>query len=121
MSRESGIVGGDRLRGWSALVELYDPITALERSRVVPAAMPEPPVEAVALVRDWKTKHYAAWIDDPIPALDGQTPRLAVGTAAGRARVDVLLKDLENRESRLPEGERYDVRELRTQRGLARE
>ena len=36
----------------------------------------------------------------------------------GRARVDVLLKDLENRESRLPPDERMDVAALRARLGL---
>jgi len=36
----------------------------------------------------------------------------------GRARVDVLLKGIENRESRLPEEERVDLAALRGELGL---
>jgi hypothetical protein len=39
-------------------------------------------------------------------------------SAAGRQRVDVLLKDMENMESRLPEGHRYDFSHLRRELGL---
>lgn len=32
-----------------------------------------------------------SWIDEPIPALDGKTPRSACQTAAGRKKVRVLI------------------------------
>jgi hypothetical protein len=78
----------------------------LRRKRAVPAE------------REMKQRHYASWMDEPIPALSGESPREAARTAAGRARLDVLLKDLENRESRLPEPERFDVAGLRSALGL---
>jgi hypothetical protein len=36
-------------------------------------------------------EHYERWVDDKLPALGGQTPRQAVKTAAGRAKVEALL------------------------------
>ncbi|MGH7821262.1 MAG: antitoxin Xre/MbcA/ParS toxin-binding domain-containing protein, partial [Candidatus Binatia bacterium] len=42
------------------------------------------------------------WIDEPLPALDGDTPREAARTKAGRNRVDTLLKEMQNFEARLP-------------------
>jgi len=50
-------------------------------------------------MRAYKSHHYEEWADHPLPALHGKTPREAMGTAAGRAAVDVLLKDFENHES----------------------
>jgi hypothetical protein len=53
-----------------------------------------------------------------IPALDGKTPREAVRTGVGRHRVDVLLRDIEHRESRLPPAQRVDLAPLRRDLGL---
>jgi hypothetical protein len=70
------------------------------------------------LLREVKERHYAAWVDQPLPALGGQTPRAAMRSRDGRARVDVLLKDLENLESRLPQEERVDLAVLRARLGF---
>lgn len=78
---------------------------------------PEPP-GAAQIVRSFKERHYRNWADEALPALNGQTPRQAMRSAAGRERVDVLLKDMENRESRLPEDHRYDFKHLRRELGL---
>lgn len=40
-------------------------------------------------VGEFKARHYAAWIDGPILALDGKTPRQAARTKRGRERIDV--------------------------------
>jgi len=40
------------------------------------------------------------WVDEKIPALDGKTPKEAVKTPEGRAKVEELLKDWENMEER---------------------
>jgi hypothetical protein len=72
-----------------------------------------PSPEAQQLVLDFKRAHYAGWADEALPALGGKSPREAVSTPAGRGAVDVLLKDMENREERLPPGERFDFSELR--------
>lgn len=44
--------------------------------------------------------HYRKWLDEKIPALDGKSPREAARDVAGRERLVVLLKELENREVR---------------------
>jgi hypothetical protein len=92
---------------------------ALLGSTASPAPQPrvESP-EAWALLRDMKARHYADWVDAALPALDGQTPREAMRSREGRARVDVLLKDIENRESWLPQEERVDLAVLRGELGL---
>jgi hypothetical protein len=78
----------------------------------------ETPPEAQQLVLDFKEQHYAGWLDEPVPALGGKSPREAAQTAAGRAAVDVLLKDMENREQRLPEAARFDFSRLRAELAL---
>lgn len=99
--------------------EHTDVQTLLAKSSGRGAEPPEPaPPEAQRLLLEMKQRHYAAWVDQPLPILSGKTPREAMRTAAGRARVDVLLKDIENRESRLARGEQLDLTALRSSLGL---
>src|SRR5205085_6130305 len=72
------------------------------------------------VVREFKERSYAGWVDEPIPMLDGKTPRVAARTKRGRARVDLLLREMENLEGRLPVAERFDVSRLRAELGLRR-
>jgi len=68
-------------------------------------------------VRDYKNKHYEAWLDTGVPALGNRTPREAAGNPRLRTKLDLILKELENHESRLPERERFDVALLRAKLG----
>ena len=99
--------------------EKTEPSKMLERmeGQPVPALPPPSPEEQEAL-REFKASHHAAWPDDKLPALQGKSPRQAVRTRAGRHQVDVLLKELENREAELPVEERMDVSGLRRELGL---
>jgi hypothetical protein len=54
----------------------------------------------------------------PLPALDGQTPREVARTAKGRRKLDLLLRDIENRERHLADDEAFDFGELRRELGL---
>jgi hypothetical protein len=92
-------------------------LDALRREGPATAVEPPPP-EAVEMLVEMKSRHYAAWLDMPLPALDGHSPREAARTAGGRDRVVVLLKDLENHEARLPAAERFDVGALWEALGL---
>jgi hypothetical protein len=100
---------GERIRHRAR--EHADPLS----SKAAPAG-PDPapaPPEAEQLVLDFKQRHYADWVDQPLPALGGKTPREAAGTAQGRAAVDVLLKDMENHEQRQAGGAPFDFSEIR--------
>ena len=55
-----------------------------------------PPDEERSIVHQALTDHYRKTLDEPIPALGGQTPRKAVKTAKGRKKVIAWLKMLEN-------------------------
>ena len=77
-----------------------------------------PTEEAARLIHAMKTKHYATWADEPMPALGGKTAREAVRTKAGREQVDLLLKDCENHEAREPIERRFDFSGLRTELGF---
>ena len=77
--------------------------------------------EEQAVLQNLLLRHFEKWIDSPIPALDGKTPRESVATSGGRERVDQLLKQFENNEERKrQEGETYiDVSFLRERLGLS--
>ena len=101
--------------------EHSDPRALLARGGGTDDAAPVPaldPAEAARIEREYKQRHYRRWLDEPIPALGGKTPREAVRTGAGRRRVDVLLRDIEHRESRLPPAQRVDFAPLRRDLGL---
>jgi hypothetical protein len=74
--------------------------------------------QEVAILREMKDRHYSAWIDTPIPALDHKTPRAAMRSARLRDRLDLLLRDIEYTENRLPESERHDFGQIRRELGL---
>jgi hypothetical protein len=111
---------GERIRHRSR--EHSDPVALMGRRKVAPGPGEGQPMpssdEANALILDFKQKHYADWLDMPLPALGGKTPRAAVRTKAGREQVDLLLKEIESMEARLPEGQRFDFSDLRRELGL---
>jgi len=75
---------------------------ALER-RPARRARPEdavPPEAAAEIVQTFYERHYRGWLDEPLPALDGRTPREAASLKSGRAKVIALLKDMENHSAR---------------------
>lgn len=96
-----------------------DPLAGIDRESLEREPDQAGTPEEQAIVRDFKEQYYERWLDEPVPALDGKTPRKAVRTKSGRARVDVILKDIEIAESSLPEAERFDVRKLRDTLGLS--
>jgi hypothetical protein len=81
------------------------------------AAAPDDP-EIRALVRTVQQKHYAEWVDLPVPALGGETPRAAAATREGRARVEALLADFEQAERSLDAEDRVDFDAVRRELGI---
>jgi hypothetical protein len=59
-----------------------------------------PPEIAARIVGAYLDDHYRRTLDDPLPILDGKTPRQAAKTKKGRAKAIEWLKYLENAESR---------------------
>ena len=59
-----------------------------------------PPEVAEQVLREYLDDHYRRTLDDPLPVLDGKTPRQAVKTKKGRRQVVDWLKYLENSEFR---------------------
>lgn len=78
-----------------------------------------PSGEEEAMIRAVKEKHYRDWLDQEVPALRGLTPRqAATGKPTEREELALLLAEIENREARVPEGQRCDVAVLRRELGL---
>ncbi|MFH1278122.1 MAG: SEC-C metal-binding domain-containing protein [Candidatus Eisenbacteria bacterium] len=99
--------------------EHSDPVALLkEAERKSPKTQPPPIPENAVILREFKERHYGGWIDESLPALEGKSPREAIGTKEGRREVDLLLREMENFENRLPEAERYDFIKIRRRLGL---
>jgi hypothetical protein len=67
------------------------PDTQVDRDQAALMALPE----VQAQLRGIMARHYEAWMDEKLPALQGKTPREAVRTAAGREKVEALIRDIE--------------------------
>ena len=102
------------------LREHADPVAALGRAAgAEPASREAPPPEAIEAVRQLKARHWKCWVDEPIPALGGLTPRAAARKRGKpRRELELILAEVENREARLPPAERHAISELRRQLGL---
>jgi hypothetical protein len=72
--------------------------TAGAGARVGAPADALPPEAMAEAVRQVLGKAYANWCDEPIPALEGKTPRQAIATPAGLERVKGLLRRYEDSE-----------------------
>ncbi|MEM8976045.1 MAG: hypothetical protein AAGD43_28600, partial [Pseudomonadota bacterium] len=59
-----------------------------------------PPALAREMAHEHLDHHYRDTLDQPIPALDGKTPRQAVRSTTGRKNVIDWLKTIENRSAR---------------------
>lgn len=99
--------------------EHTDPFSGARQEDETEAPAPSPE-EAVA-IQSWKSEYYLEWLDLPLPALGGQTPRDAAGNAEGRAQLDALLADFEHSEQRLPPATRFDFATTRQALGLDRQ
>lgn len=130
MSEERGVRGrqliesmlGERARYRATRVEdaiaagLRAPPTKGRRSEALP-----PEVEARVL-GEFYDRYYRQWLDQPLPALGGRSPRHAARLKTGRPKLVALLKDLENRTERERQGGRpaYDTGWLWNELGVER-
>ena len=102
-------------------VREHEDVTALvaKARETSPQKRKQRSAEELAIEREFKTRHYSEWVHEPLPALDGATPLDAVRKPAGKRKVELLLREFENHESRLPEDERFDISLLRRELGLS--
>jgi len=112
---------GSRLRFRAR--EHSDPATLVRQGdepRVTPEPAGIPPEERERILAEFQARYYAGWLDDHIPALGGKTPREVAASAAGRRKLEALLKEFEYRAESRPEAERFDFGRLREELGLER-
>jgi hypothetical protein len=83
-----------------------------------PSSAQAPAPEVLDALREFKQRHLEAWVDTPIPALAGLTPRQAAVKPRKRKEVELLLKEIENQEGRAPLDQRIDVSTLWRELGL---
>ncbi len=101
--------------------EHADPLAQLDGKEAhVAAGPPEPmPPEVLEAVRKMQAEYYQRWLDEPVPALGGLTPRVAAKRkGAPRKKLDLLLAEFENSEARAPAAQRFDFAQLRRALGL---
>jgi SEC-C motif-containing protein len=65
-----------------------------------PAASEIPPEVQAEIVGAYYEEHYRGWVNTPLPALRGRTPRDAARSKTARPRVIALLKDMESHAAR---------------------
>ncbi len=73
---------------------------SMRSGQPAPSTAPEadiPPEVVEELTLDYYARHYRSWVDERIPALGGQTPREAAGSADRRDAVIGLIRGLEGR------------------------
>lgn len=99
---------------------IEDPEVAMRRhsERGAEANDEVPEVVQREVVGQYLRDYYRRWLDEPIPALGGKSPRKAARTKRGRAQVDDLLKEIENGTSGQPGGDTVDFAAMRHELGL---
>ncbi|GAA3675021.1 MAG: hypothetical protein ABF636_13665 [Acetobacter sp.] len=82
-----------------------------------------PPEEEARLIGEVMDRHYRQVLDEAVPALGDLTPRQAARTAAGRQKLIVWLKHLENNAARSGDAQRgiaaYDFTWMWVELGVA--
>jgi len=103
-----------------SLDELKESALSGDRKENVSRAIPSG-VER-EMVLEFKKKHYADWVDVPLPGLDGMTPRVAARSEVGRRRLEEMLRDMENGEDhqRQKGGAAFDFTPIRKTLGMDR-
>jgi hypothetical protein len=94
----------DRALARVASSETTGPGRSVARRRAGPDPGPVatiPPEVEAEIVGAFYAQHYRRWLDEPIPALGGRTPREAARLRAGRSRLVALLQEFENLSARL--------------------
>lgn len=70
---------------------------AQERSALPKPASEIPPELQAEILEQFFRRQYTAWLDEPIPALGGRTPRHAASLKSQRAKVAALIREIELR------------------------
>lgn len=79
-----------------------------------------PPKVEAEILADFLYNHYTRWLETPLPALDGFTPRQAAQSPERREKLEQLLREMENAEDqkRILGKVWYNLRWLREELGM---
>jgi len=106
LSRERAARGRRLLESFAAdlvrfrVTEHEDLKRAAEHTYAEPEPPPIPPEIAAQAIAAFYEQHYRRWPDEPLPFLDGRTPREAAREKSKRPKLIALLKDMETRSER---------------------
>lgn len=98
--------------------EHADPLSSAQSRHEPPRLRAPPSLDEDEAVRAFREQHYRHWLDEPIPALGGKTPRQAARSRLGLQQVDLLLRTMENNEQRVTDHAPFDFAPLRRELGL---
>ena len=84
------------------------------------APIPEQSDELRAIEEEVQRRHWEAWIDVRVPALNNKTPRQAARTAVGRERLEALLGAFERTTASGPPGVAAHLARVRSALALTR-
>jgi hypothetical protein len=98
--------------------EHSDPAALVRAAGPPPPPEADPPPEVQEAIREMLRQHHESWVDEPVPALGGMTPRQAAATSTRRHDPELLPKDIEHHPSRSPAWQRQDLSWLRRELGL---
>ena len=95
---------------------------AIARDRARPPGRTPPPEVQDELIGKFLEQHYGGWLDTPLPALAGRTPREAAALKSVRPKLISLLKHMESSSARDRRAGRpaYDFGWMWAELGLAR-
>ena len=98
-------IAADLVKPPLTTIRTVEQLMAEREARPTPSGADEiPPKIAKQVTHDYMDNHYREALDAPLPALSGKSPRQAVRSAVGRAKVIEWLKLLENRSARQDDG-----------------
>ncbi len=104
--------------------EVVDPCSEKAREASKPRSEPDIPKDVQRqIIHQHLRKHYETWIDIPLPALEGKTPRAAIKSKRLHPKVIELLKSIDQLEARRIKqtgGDPLDVSFLWEQLGIER-
>ena len=93
-------LAGAAVRYRATSLESVEQAMARRPARPTREADEIPPEVQAEVLRAFYDRHYRGWLDTPLPALKGKTPRVTAASKTGKAQVVALLKDLESHAAR---------------------
>lgn len=112
--RSASLSQADR---WRRRIGSWPGLVHLERSLQDMGAVQAPQAQDPAH-RAFKASFFEDWLAEPLPALGDRTPLEASRDPALQGALKSLLERLEQREARLPAGDRYDFGPLKARLGV---